>query len=765
MRSLCYIVVVLAILCPSQGLRAAGDSKLSDDPLHRASYKEIVAKYTFVGDFHEKPLERTVSDELFWRYPLKIQPISFDLESDFRDIAAELPSIKGMGMVYQHLNLGRVLYLEGKYDEAKKVWLSARARYGTTYKEHRFTDYLLGYVFLKLAAEGKKTRNLSLKDSEYRQLLANAATFLSWAYIVKKDAKSEVLDAFAPKALYNLATIYFTVGRHAAAYGAAQEGLDFLRKTGQKTYRPQLHRMVTEALIKNQSWLESVQQLDLGIRQDQDPKQGSAMFARVGDIYFNLNNYELAEDAYALANRIDQEQEQVHPAQFILRGEALFWLGRFSDAQKILYYGLNSHRVMNTPETIPRDMMAFGQLRIADAYLARKEFDKAKLEYFRVTTDYRGTEAANLAKVRSACLELPFYQGNNIAHARVLLDEVKSSELPSEAKELAWACHVSSYTERERTVAMVDRVRSFAGRYPESRFLRSMAEPVRTVQASHIEDYFSAGDIFKAIAFYETNKKLLFPKVSPELQRKLFAAYVDVMKSEGARPFWKAYSEGPQTDFTQLRMVTMASEVSDLKGFGEFRPKAAALSQQLRKRHWTIDPSDAAESLVARTMATKSRALHAPWVMALADFWTESDSRFVCSLVYPLLSRPAGPPPPIAKSLLTIDRYVARLAEKTKAEDRACLISFLELEQKILARTPGQIGVRYLSRLNWKLDGDLVGLFWGAAEQCHTAGNKACAITLWQHVRDKSPPNAPEGRLSQARLDPSRTQLDGLWDN
>ena len=81
---------------------------------------------------------------------------------------------------------------------------------------------------------------------------------------------------------------------------------------------------------------------------------------------------------------------------------------------------------------------------------------------------------------------------------------------------------------------MLERVTKFADAYPESRFLASFAEPVREFQASHIDEYFTAGDGYRALSFFEKNRKLLFPKVTPELATRLFTTYVDVHRSEAA---------------------------------------------------------------------------------------------------------------------------------------------------------------------------------------------------------------------------------------
>ena len=72
-------------------------------------------------------------------------------------------------------------------------------------------------------------------------------------------------------------------GGAAGAFGAAETGLNFLRKTGRKEYRPVFHRMAAEAHIKNRSYLDAARELDTAIRQDPEPTEAAAAFARVGD--------------------------------------------------------------------------------------------------------------------------------------------------------------------------------------------------------------------------------------------------------------------------------------------------------------------------------------------------------------------------------------------------------------------------------------------------------------------------------------------------
>ena len=102
------------------------------------------------------------------------------------------------------------------------------------------------------------------------------------------------------------------------AFGAATDGLEFLSRAGRSDYRGKLRRILAEMSLINQDYLSAVQEFDAIIRQDADRNVAGEIFSRVADIYFNLNNFELAEDIYALANRIDHLSNRIKPYQFIL---------------------------------------------------------------------------------------------------------------------------------------------------------------------------------------------------------------------------------------------------------------------------------------------------------------------------------------------------------------------------------------------------------------------------------------------------------------
>ena len=765
---------VLPKALKSKRVAAARSAQTPQKPTPKqiSVYQDIVNSYVFVGDFSEKPEGRTVSDELFWTYRYKLPEVIFEPVFEFEDVAREFPATKGSDRPAEHINRGRVLFLQGEYEEAKSVWATALNRFGKTYPFNRRNDYFMALAFMQLAAmEYKKTPDW--QAPLVRSHLSNAATFLSWAFIVKKDDPDELLDTVAPKQLYNLAAIYFMYQRKPGAYGAAQTGLDYLRRTGRADYRPQLRRILAESLIAGRAYLEAVQEFDTAIRQDQDPRQAAAMFARVGDIYFDLHNYELAEDAYTMAGRIDEELRAFHPMQLVLRGESLFWLGKFSEAQKIFYYALNGSPDRQSRARLSKDSAAFALMRIADAYLARKQNAQARLNYFRVIREYRDTEAARMAAIRHACLELPFYEGKNINHARAELEKVKtttgSDGLPPPVVELGWACQVASYAERERTRDMVERVRTFSAQYPESRFLKSLTEPVRAVQADRIQDYLAPYDPYNAISFFEKNRKNLFPKVDEPLGARLFRAYVDVNRSAPAKEFWGAY-ERKSTDSDKLLVQAIAA--SEFKTRTKSDPNWTKVNQDiaatLTKTPLPLEPTPEVSRQLTRLLAQpKGSEPHLPWIYSLAKTWSAKDKKFVCDLEYPLLSLTYERKATSRVAGLDVKAEVTRLITThlpaAFAEEGSCAFSLLDLEAKLFASEAGVLAERYLKREAWGINDATVRFFWGAAERAWDAGAKEKAKALWQLIADKGPKGSPEVSFAKSRLDPTQTEFEQLW--
>ena len=201
-------------------------------------------------------------------------------------------------------------------------------------------------------------------------------------------------------------------------------------------------------------------------------------------------------------------------------------------------------------------------IRIADASLGLKKKKKARLQYFQHVDRFRSRPTEPYAKLRLACLELPFYEGNNVRHARELLQEYKTSEdkLNTEAIEMAWTCELASYAKTDRNKELVDRVRKFYKKYPNSALLKSLIEPVREVQSTRIDQLIKDKKYSSVISLYEKTKSTLYPTLNRFRRSGLFESYVMLYKSYKAGPFIRAYSENISNPFEKLVFLVGVAE-------------------------------------------------------------------------------------------------------------------------------------------------------------------------------------------------------------
>ncbi|MGE0174436.1 MAG: tetratricopeptide repeat protein [Oligoflexales bacterium] len=796
------------------GVAAFSSIVFAQVPLANKKFEEIIKKYVFVGDFSIKPeTVQNNQEEVFWRYPITIQDPVFELPFVFPKASSELanlelPATPGSGRAIQHLNRGRTLFLEGKYAEARSTWLTARSKYGKDYEFHRRCDYFIALAFLNIAHTANDARQKKLAHN-------NAATFLSWAFEEKRHLADPVLENLTPQALYSLGAIYYNYGRYAAAYGIASEGLNYLRKTGRTEYRSQLRRILAESYVKNRDYLEAVSELDVALRQDTDIKEASSIFARVGDIYFDLNNFPLAEDAYELALGIDNQIDRIQPVQFVLRGESLFWMGKYEEAIKMLTYALDRENHKNSLGLLNNDFLAVATIRIADAWLAQASYEKikaakkklalaeaskdltknhqkeylkvkseyektvlplekAKLQYFRHIDEFPSHPTAAYSKIRLACLELPEYEGKNVAHARKVLDDIKTnkgekdaSTIVPEAMHLAWACHVASFAQRERTKEMVQRVKEFYTLYPHSKFLADLIGPVKEVQASAIEEYFKSGDIHSAVSFFEKTRPSLFEHVDPELQRKLFIAYVDLYLPKKAEEFWGDID--PKEDaFSLLRRATVASELFESEKTDKWRARSEEVSKSLMKTDLTSITKETPLMLyINRIMNTRAAIHHKPWIMKIAESWATKDTTIMCQVSFPLLSKAWSNKTAGFDREKIKEETIKMMDEHLKdifAYKKNCGYSLLEFELLVLSDQPTLLKERLLARTFLPLDDTVVNIYWAIGEKLKNAKDDKGAREIWQFLVKNGPKDLPQVRYSKLRLESKKSEFERLWD-
>jgi tetratricopeptide (TPR) repeat protein len=756
---------------------ASEDKKAETFDFARKSFKEILDSYVFIADFNQKSGERPISKEVFWKYPFKLAPVVFDLDLAKIDLNSMVFQVKGSGARTEALNVGRVQFLASNYIKAHEAWLAGREEFKDDLKVNRFFDFFLAVNALAAYRDRLTLIGGNLQDPEVVAYSKRAAYFLASTYLQRKDSPDERIDKHAAWGLYNLAVIYYRFGRLRSVFGASQVGLATLLKQGRSDYRSQFRQLLAEAFIKNQDLISAVQELDTAIRQDPDPIQATRMFSRAGDIYYDLNNYELAEDFYAMASGIDRERQIFSPMQSMLRAESIFWLGRFEETEKLLRgavdYSLKSGLASGTAPDIN---LSWAALRIADSILARaslardkeksKSLDQARLAYFRVETDFPKTEAANIAAVRGACLELPTYQGNNVKHARALLEDVKAkNEVPPNLMELVWACDAASYSDREKSDQMIAKVREFADKYPRSRFLDAMLPAVRDVQANKINEYFTKQQWESATDFFEQRRSALFQKIPNDIAGNLWIAYVATGRSLAAVPFWAAKSKKIDSDLEALRQAAFLFEASSVKKVKSLDQERIKLNATLEKRVWSKKPKSEEAAYLKRILTTKDVASAYPWIINIQESWFQLDEKTACESLFPLLSRVSEDKKSGQNSKKMVYLKVKSISEevidKIRSSDPSCLQSWIDFESKVL--TLADLQKKYSLRSSWPLDGAWLESVWAMSERLGASDKDKDATAIWQRIAEQAPKDSFESRMAKTRLDPRKTEFESLW--
>lgn len=748
-----------------------------NERLANRSPEDIMKNYMFIGDFTTKPAVRKNSKEVFWRYPITLTPPSFKLAviepGDKLELSREFPATPGSGLAVHHLNRGRFFFLKQEWQKACSTWLGARSRYGNDFPYHRRNDLFIANCFLYRAHALSQNKLSKAQKADLRVFFVNANTFFSWALNVKKDLNDPLIDLVTPRSFYNQAVIYYNYEKWPGAYGAVTSGLNFLRKTGRKEFLGSMRRILAELYIKNRSYLEAIQEFDLALRTDPLVENGALIFARAADIYFDLNNFELAEDLYHLAIQLDQSLNQHRPELYILRGESLFWLGRFAEAQKMMNYGLRSMSLISNPKKYSSNdnLPALASMRIADAWLAQGKYDKAKLAYFRHVQNFRNHETYRYAQLRSACLELPSYQGNNVGHARKLLAELKSEgeALPPYAQELAWTCEMASYAQHERSQKMIQRAKVFAEKYPDSPLISDIIPAVKDTQDDKLFDLLKEGKVYESLSFYEATKDLLYPNPSPALKSKLFELYVLTNQSDKASKFFleKPFPEMSPKEI--LIRTTNLVEMDAMRG-NAWTKKSKDLADYLISNPLKIPATELFEGLIGRILSQpNSNKAHLKWIWPAMVSWSKDDLKKACDYLFPtfqqLLSGSDFAKSNSNQSLKdSFNNYLRDNLNDLIRFQTNCSYSYLELERELFSSNSNELAELYLARQFMPINSNTASLFHNLAEDNLSQGYQELAESLWQVILQKGNQDLPEYRFAQSRLSKDRTELEDLWE-
>lgn len=310
---------------------------------------------------------------------------------------------------------------------------------------------------------------------------------------------------------------------------------------------------------------------------------------------------------------------------------------------------------------------------------------------------------------------------------------------------------------------MVERVAKFFEQYPNSRFLKDLIEPVREVKAKKIHEYFANNQKYAALSYFEQTRDTLFRSISHDLKVKLFNAYIDTYKPQKANEFSEITNSLPESDLNNLRIITFYSEMADLTQKKNWTNKTVDLAKKLRKRNWQSSPNTLLQSYLNRLLAVGNSQHHLRWMLNLANAWAKHDPIYHCSIEYPVLYRLHINRQHASLTNARLKEIMQQLFPNLLHNDEECAISYLQLELAAFESSPATLATIYLKRQNWKITKPLTSLFWQVAELNYNRGHTSNANALWKIIRDKAPADAPEIKFAKVRLDPTKTEFEGLW--
>ena len=644
----CYVLIVICFFLISSTSFSSEKKQVDiSSQTVEENFHKVIDNYYFISDFRLKPSTRAPLNHYFWRYPIKAEDVNFEVDGVFwnKDL---FPVTEGEGLIYQHLNRARIFYHDKNFERARNTLLSAKARAESDFKYLNRINYFIALTFLAEipALESLDTFGDEEKTSEKETLIkkyySNASNFLVHAFYTPSD--DPLIQKNRIKALYNIAVINFKFKSYMYAYKFINLGLEAQAKEGSLSHYIDLLRMQGCILQKSRSYFDAIKVYDLALRQESiTRKEAALILTQAANIYFDLNNYELAEDLYEKASLVDLSS--FTPLTYVLRGEALFWMNELDKALEMFKESEDSKNFkrINPSYYMDKSTSEFVRLRTADIYLAKKDHKKASLEYFKVKHADRQSYFGQIGDVREACLDFHSFDLKNISHSRELFENYYNTATDANLKELALACLTMSYKDTDQ---MVEKASQFLAVYPESDYLDSMKIPLIKKQASIIDTYFKDKKYQEAVKFFETNRSTLFNKIEEPVRIKLFEAYMDLYSYDKAREFYEDYFKYVKTlknddinyNLSLVRLICFYRQIKNNKNIKAIKNLASDTKEILKKidqTSWSKTVPDSTYQSYIERLTLKQELDDLRWMIRLVN---ESDSSkiadFKCNYTY-----------------------------------------------------------------------------------------------------------------------------------
>ena len=346
------------------------------------------------------------------------------------------------------------------------------------------------------------------------------------------------------------------------------------------------------------------------------------------------------------------------------------------------------------------------------------------------------------------------YKGNNVKHARDFLEKVKTNfSFPPRAQELALACYVGSYTQRERTQKMVDAVKEFADKYPESKFLSAMVEPVRQVKKGELKKLFDNKKYDLAVKFYEENKEKLFSKnMLAENKFNLFNTYFLRGDVTNAKDFWIGYKEHfsskrpkeigrsnvPNSMSENIKRLVFLEEVTNEDE--TFKEELASFQEEVNKLE---EPNfeNIDNFLVTRLKLADKDMSTLPVLVKVVLNSGRKNVQGLCEVFVPTISKylNQNPSEGVLSEIAPEIKSIIELNYMNMAKDGLdCADGLLDLELKVYQKLNRDLlyAKNWHARMDWGLTKIVLAHLWSASEIFAQERDQTQAIEIWQKIKD-----------------------------
>ena len=377
---------------------------------------------------------------------------------------------------------------------------------------------------------------------------------------------------------------------------------------------------------------------------------------------------------------------------------------------------------------------------------AQKDISKLEkttiLAYYRVQHRFPNSDAASLAKLRLACLQLPKFKHKLRKHTRDTLRELENSAIAAPMIELAIHCDLENYYSKEKDQEFIDRIKRLVRTFPKTIYKEEYIPDIKEFHRRKFHKYLAQNETFLALKFFETYREKIFPKeLSSKTERAIFRAYVDSFQSEKADLYKESMLSEPMTSHDILRLAAFslerAEKETDEKKLTKLKEIKDIVNKNALKHKWENKFSEKFKSLLTRIGIAKNNSMFFPWYYKLISKKDFMKSKRLCEMHYPILKRWMQS----LDSKQVIRTHLSKIMDEYFPEqfqiNNRCASSLLDLEQQAYRSLEVVYAKKWAQRLHWPKIKKVLNYTWKASEILYEGGNKKSAKKIWLYLRDK----------------------------